>query len=100
MSRHEFPACRLGAETIAVGWDRPLATFFITAFGPVGAHGDRTIIEWLGTERRELTRVADVLRLAGRYADLPEGIGRTLQLDRLKTLGTPDGPAQQQAPRF
>ena len=55
MSRHVLQprADRPDVAEAAIGWDRPLATFFFQAFAPQ-VDGEDHIIEWCGTEPGEL----------------------------------------------
>jgi hypothetical protein len=83
MSRHTFPGH--AGQTVNIGWDRPLATFFVQITRPHPTHkGDDEIVEWRGTDDGEL----------------PAELGATLETDRMKTLGQTDGPAQMAARRF
>lgn len=100
MSRHTF-AGKAGATSVALGWDRPLATFFVQVFGPDPEdHGEETTILWEGTVPGELPTAAAAIGLAAPYADLPETLGATLETDRLRTVATPDGQEQVAAKRF
>ena len=93
MSRHSLAPLPAHPEvaSIAIGWDRPLASFFVTVFGPRDADGEDVIVEWQGTAPEELPTAAAALGVAARYAVIPDGMGATLETDRLKTLATPDG---------
>ena len=86
--------------SIAIGWDRPLASFFVTVFGPRDADGEDVIVAWQGTAPDELPTAAAALDVAARYAVIPDGMGATLETDRLKTLATPDGSEQKRTRRF
>ncbi|TCM01722.1 hypothetical protein [Sphingomonas sp. PP-CC-3G-468] len=93
MSRHTFTGN--AGTTVAIGWDRPLATFFVQILRPHPTmKGEDDMVEWQGTEPDELPTAASAIKIAARYADLPEDLGATLETDRLKTLGSTDGPAQ------
>jgi len=93
MSRHTF-AGKAGT-TVAIGWDRPLATFFVQVLRPHRTmKGEDETVEWQGTEPGELPTAAAAIAVAAPYADLPETLGATLETDRLKTVATSDGPAQ------
>ncbi len=91
---------RPDVKSIAIGWDRPLASFFVTVFGPRDADGEDVILEWQGTAPDELPTAASALAVAARYATIPGGMGATLETDRLKTLATPDGSEQRRNRRF
>lgn len=100
MSRHSFPG-KAGATEVAIGWDRPLATFFVQVLAPHPVLADEeTTILWQGTAIGELPTAASAIRIAQPYADLPETLGATLETDRLRTVATHDGPAQTTAKRF
>lgn len=90
----------LAVASIAIGWDRPLASFFVTVFGPRDAEGEDVIIEWQGTAPDELPTAAAALAIAARYAKIPDGLSATLETDRLKTMATPDGSEQRRTRRF
>ncbi|TCP97493.1 hypothetical protein C8J46_106116 [Sphingomonas sp. PP-F2F-A104-K0414] len=93
MSRHTYTGN--AGTTVAIGWDRPLATFFVQVLRPhLTLKGEDDMVEWQGTEPDELPTAAAAIEIAARYADLPEDLGAKLETDRLKTLGTADGPAQ------
>ena len=93
MSRHTFTGN--AGTTVAIGWDRPLLTFFVQVLRPHPTmEGEDDMVEWQGTEPDELPTAASAIEIAARYADLPEDLGAKLETDRLKTLGTANGPAQ------
>jgi hypothetical protein len=93
MSRHTF-AGRAGT-IVAIGWDRPLRTFFVQVSKPHPTKvGASRMLEWAGTYVGELTTAASAIDIARAYADLPDTLGATLETDRLKTVATPDGAAQ------
>lgn len=100
MSRHTF-AGKSGATNVTIGWDRPLATFFVQVFRPDPQQGgEDTAFIWEGTAAGELPTAASAMRLAEPYADLPPTLGATLETDRLRTVATPDGMAQVAVRRF
>ena len=100
MSRHTFPG-KGGATSVTLGWDRPLATFFVQVFGPdPEEEGEETTILWEGTVPGELATAAAAISRAAPYADLPNTLGATLETDRLQTVATPDGRRQVEAKRF
>ena len=93
MSRHTFTGN--AGTTVAIGWDRPLLTFFVQVLRPHPTmEGEDDMVEWQGTEPDELPTAASAIEIAARYASLPDDLGATLETDRLKTLGSTDGPAQ------
>lgn len=100
MSRHSFPG-KAGATSVTLGWDRPLATFFVQVFVPdPNEAGEEATILWEGTAPGELPTAASAIALATRYADLPETLGTMLETDRLRTVAAPDGREQAAAKRL
>ena len=94
MSRHELDG-RNGATKVAVGWDRPLDTFYAQAFRM--EDGEEVSFVWEGTSPRELPTAYAALTVVSDYADPPPDLARVLETDRLKSLGEFDGPAQTEA---
>ena len=102
MSRHQLPL-REGVEASSarIGWDRPLLTFFAQVFVTDPADpGEEVELLWRGTSERELPRPIDAIRLLEPYCDIPAEIAVSLEVDRMKTLATIDGPNQQEAKAF
>jgi hypothetical protein len=94
MSRYVFSGKNV-ASSVALGWDRPLATFFVQVMQPhPRIDGEELTYIWRGTAPGELPTAASAIAIAAEYADLPADIGAMLETDRLRTLGTFDGPAQ------
>ena len=56
MSRHTLQprADRPDVAEAAIGWDRPLATFFFQAFAIADGDGEDRVLEWRGTAPGEL----------------------------------------------
>lgn len=99
MSRHSFSG--RDGSTIVIGWDRPLATFFVQVTRPHPEQtGESEIVAWQGLDEGEIPTAAAALAIAAAYGDLPSGLGATLETDRMKTLGATDGPAQVAARRL
>jgi hypothetical protein len=105
MSRYDFAGTH--PETrVTIGWDRPLQTFFVQVTkttrlpSAAAAADDDHMILWIGTNCRELPCAADAIGIAGAHAVLPTDIGATLEMDRLRTIGDCDGPAQHAARPF
>ena len=99
MSRHTFPGH--AGQTVNIGWDRPLATFYVQVTRPHATQkGEDEMVEWQGTDDGELPTAASAIAVATAYADLPADLGAILETDRMKTLGKADGPAQIAARRF
>lgn len=100
MSRYNF-AGKGVASSVAIGYDRPLSTFFVQVMQPhPGIEGEEATYIWKGSAPGELPTAADAIGVAAEYADLPNDLGAKLETDRLKALGTFDGPAQLAAKRF
>ncbi|GLK47021.1 MULTISPECIES: hypothetical protein [Novosphingobium] len=94
MSRYEFPGRSEGVR-VSMGWDRPLATFFVQVTQSGGGRDEQDdMLVWQGTCPGEISTAAQAVRIARDHADLPDGLGRVLETDRLRTLGIEDGPAQ------
>jgi hypothetical protein len=100
MSRHVLPGKDV-ASSVAIGWDRPLGTFFVQVMQPhPRIDGEEWAFIWKGTAPGELPTAAAAIEIAAPFVDLPGDIGATLETDRLRTLGTFDGPAQRAAKPF
>lgn len=94
MSRHVFTGLQ-GENTVAIGWDRPLETFFVQVMRPhPEMEGEDDVLFWKGTDLRELPTAADAIAAARPWAILPTDLGATLETDRMKTLGKSDGEHQ------
>ena len=94
MSRHVFPG-HTGATVVAIGWDRPLQTFFVQVFRPHPTRkGEDSAFIWKGTDLREITIAAKAIEIARPWSHLPDDLAMTLETDRLKTLGQSDGEHQ------
>lgn len=94
MSRHVFPG-RNGASELAIGWDRPLQSFFVQALRPHPHLDDEDgTIAWHGTSLREIVTAREAVTIASDWADLPGDLAIILETDRLKTLGQSDGEHQ------
>lgn len=84
MSRHDltpnadYPDC-----WVAVGWDRPLNTFFGQVFRtPPDDAGDDEEILWVGMTLGEVPDVGRLRELMSPYSDIPDEIARQLVIDR------------------
>lgn len=111
MSRHSLQPLRgLGAiYEVAIGWDRPLATFFVIVFGVPddgddedgvarGDHGDElSPLLWEGTAPGALATPEAAIALAASYAIIPDALAARLAADRELERSTPGGPAQSAA---
>lgn len=109
MSRYDFTGIAPQSR-VTIGWDRPLRTYFVQVMqtsppfeadaGDADEQGDERTIVWIGTAPRELPYATDAIRIARAHAELPPDIGITLEMDRLRTIGESDGPAQRDARPF
>ena len=99
MSRYELkPRAGNGVGKVAVGWDRPLQTFFAQVFTPTNEEpeeGEATI--WVGTEPGELPSPESALRVVEAYADVPETLATALAADMAASIGVRDGVHQAEA---
>ena len=81
MSRREIPARQPG-DTVFVGWDRPLQTFFAQVYKD-GYSEDENPVVWVGADRpRELCGVNDLEQAVGPYAELTAAMRATLIGDK------------------
>ncbi len=80
---------------IALGWDPGLGTYFVMVFGTPDRESEPDIRLWRGASPREIGTPAEVIALAATYAEMPEGLVRQLEVDRLQSPHNPDRPANQ-----
>lgn len=80
---------------VALGWDPGLGTYFVTVFGTPDHTCEPDIRLWRGTRPREIGTTAEVIAIAATYAEVPEGLARQLEIDRLQSPHNPDRPANQ-----
>lgn len=86
MSRHEYEG---NGARLAIGWDAPLASFFLTVW--IDALQDGTGEDppqiWLGASYGEVSHPAVLVTIANRHVpDLPADLARTLMADQIKAL--------------
>jgi hypothetical protein len=95
MSRHVLQprADRPDVAEATIGWDRPLATFFVQAFAPQ-VDGEDHIIEWCGTEPGELPTPEAAIAIAFVFAIVSDELAATLHADRAATSDQVDSPWQ------
>lgn len=80
MSRHLLDA--LDPELVVwVGWDPPLATFFLQVEPPGGVDGDGLVC-WLGTDWGEIDDAAEVVARLSEWAEVPDDLVERLEWDR------------------
>ena len=96
MSRHTLQprADRPDVAEAAIGWDRPLATFFFQAFAPAGRDGEDRMLEWCGTAPGELPTAEAAIAVASAFAVIPEHMAATLDADRAATTHQVDSSWQ------
>ncbi len=110
MSRHSLqplPDQRHIYE-VAIGWDRPMRTYFIIIFGSPESDDDERFdaggelpgsdellpLLWDGTAPEALATPAAAIALAAPFAHIPEGLGALLEADRIRESSSVDGPVQ------
>lgn len=110
MSRHSLQplADQRHIYEIAIGWDRPLRTFFVIIFGtPVEGYDERCGVSgeapapdellpllWVGTSPGALATPAAAIALAAPYAQIPHELEAQLEADRARESSSIDGPVQ------
>lgn len=105
MSRHSLQPLpgRGMIYEVAIGWDRPLGTFFVIIFGTPddGASAfDRdelTPLLWEGTAPGALSTPNAAIALASSYAVIPDGFAAQLAADRDADRSAANGPVQSAA---
>lgn len=105
MSRHSLQPLpgRGSLYEIAIGWDRPLGTFFVIVFGaPDDEPGNNAVEElppllWEGTAPAALATPEATIALASPYAFIPEGLAAQLAADREAETTTVNKPLQSSA---
>jgi hypothetical protein len=87
MSRHDFEQ---DGVRLTIGWDAPLATFFLQVWTGEEADEDTGPSIWLGTAYAEAPRPEPLIAVARRHiAALPAAITRQLIVDQLKAPARP-----------
>lgn len=82
-----------------IGWDRPLATFFIQAFGPADEDGEEPVLLWAGTAPGEIAQAAEAIARIAPFAAIPDALEAQLEADRRDGFDQRDGPMQTAAKR-
>lgn len=72
---------------ISIGWDQPLATYFVAVFGPPDHDGDPALLRWIGSTFAEIQNPADAIAYARPLAELPHNIHKRLRIDQDKAPG-------------
>lgn len=105
MSRYSLvPLPERGAiYEVAIGWDRPLGTFFVIIFGTPDDddsafdRAELTPLLWQGTAPGALSTPDAAIALASSYAVIPDGLAAQLAADRDGDRSTGNGPPQSAA---
>jgi len=100
MSRHELLPKGVNTDIVgaAVGWDRPLQTFFAQVFFRTEAEPDEgEALIWRGTEPGELPTPEAAIALVAPYAAIPDGLTAQLDAEMRATAEVRDGPHQRAA---
>jgi hypothetical protein len=88
MSRHELTH-RDDADDhldIAIGWDRPLNTYFVQVLDPTRDEEKPGFeILWRGTSFGEILSADDAIALVSPWAEIPADLRALLILDRIRT---------------
>ncbi len=85
MSRYSFSPLDPSWK-VAVGWDRPLNTYFaIVEIAKDDGYGDQVIL-WAGLNHGEISRPEDLTPILKGFAELPDVIVVRLREDRGQTL--------------
>ena len=97
MSRHDF---QNGQARVSIGWDAPLASFFLQVWTGDGKDEDESPAVWLGAFYGEV-RAPDLLLVVARrhIPDLPATLHRQLIIDQLAAPARPRRPGLTGPPR-
>ena len=89
MSRYEFEG---NGARLAIGWDAPLASFFLTVWTDALQDGseDEPPLIWLGASYAEVSHPGVLVTIAKRHVpEIPADLARTLMVDQLKAPARP-----------
>jgi hypothetical protein len=87
MSRHDF---QNNDARLSIGWDAPLASFFLQVWTGDDRHEDESPAFWLGTLYGEFRAPDPLLVIARRHVrDLPATLHRQLIIDQLAAPARP-----------
>lgn len=102
MSRHILPP-RAGHPDVicaAVGWDRPLQTFFAqVCFRTEEEPEEGEALIWQGTEPGELPTPEAAIAVVAPYVEVPADLAERLAADMGATIGEKDGQYQAEMKR-
>ncbi|WP_412538693.1 hypothetical protein R8Z50_22910 [Longispora sp. K20-0274] len=77
------PLDAYAGHTIRVGWDRPLATFFVQVLPPDGKEDEPgSVFVWQGFARGEIRTPEQAIDLISPYAQIPDTLAADLAADR------------------
>jgi hypothetical protein len=97
MSRHDF---QNGPARVSIGWDAPLATFFLQVWTGEEKDEDEGPSIWLGGFYGEAPHPDPLILVARRHVpDLPATLHRQLTIDRLAAPPQPRRPGLVDPPR-
>jgi hypothetical protein len=72
---------------IAIGWDRPLGTYFVQVLDPTRDEGeDGHEILWRGASFTDILAVDDAIALIAPWASIPPDLRALLILDRIRSV--------------
>ena len=90
MSRHDF---QNGDIRLSIGWDAPLASFFLQIWTGDGQDEDEQPSIWLGAFYGEVRAPDPLIVIARRHIpDLPTTLHRQLTIDQLGAPARPRRP--------
>ncbi len=93
MNRYDLKSKTAGIK-IAVGWGRPLNTYFGIVTEDKDDDDCDSVIAWVGTNIGEIQRTEDLQPALSAYAKIPADILTRLRIDRAETLDTGNSPLQ------
>ncbi len=99
MSRHilEARADRPEVADAAIGWDRPLNTFFASVYIKVpGKPGKTRTLVCRGDHLDDVRTAAEAIAIVAPHAVVPDDLEAKLEGDRAATMGHRDSPLQAQ----
>lgn len=100
MSRHDLQPKQERPDVVcaAIGWDRPLQTFFAQIFFRTDEAPDEgQALIWVGTEPGELLTAEAAIAIVAPYAHIPDDLAARLSADMNATRGVKDGAYQIEA---
>jgi hypothetical protein len=95
MSRYTITALD-PALTVAIGWDKPLSTFFAIVTDERINEDDDRVLLWIGTDNAEIPRPEDLAASLAPYAVITAEDVATLRADRARDLDSGPTALQRQ----